>query len=139
MGSFPFKTVSFNDIGILTVLMRPNSIPVLCYIPNRWKKRNGRCRAKELPVFLMKLILKYITEWGPSESQEHEEWNWGEPTVYSFQINHSTWSKGNVSCTCNEDIFTSMKRPIFTPFEFPPQEEGIMGIWNRLSNSYINF
>lgn len=35
---FPFKTVSFNDIGILTVLMGPNSIPVLCYIPNRWKK-----------------------------------------------------------------------------------------------------
>ena len=33
---------------------------------DRWeRKRNGRCRSKELPVFLMKLILKYITSEPP--------------------------------------------------------------------------
>lgn len=43
---FPFKTVSFNGIGTLTVLMGPNSIPVLCQIANRWKKEKWQVQIK---------------------------------------------------------------------------------------------
>lgn len=43
---FPFKTVSFSGIGILTVLMGPNNIPVLCQIPDRWKKEKWRVEVK---------------------------------------------------------------------------------------------